>query len=438
MATEVILPKVDMDQETGTIVEWVKKDGEEVTEGEIILVIETDKVAIDVEAPATGVLQGISAAPGEVLPIATVIAHILEPGEELPQGPMPPPPTPQETLAEVPPSTVPATPVARKMAAAHEIDLQQVNGSGQQGQVTKADVVAVVSSPPATAPDGKVYAAPAARRVASELGVDLNQVQGTGPGGRIQSVDVTAAAQSPQPMPIEVQSSSEPEVIPLVGMRRTIAERLTASYQSIPHINFTARILMDAFIATRATLNEHAERAGEARISATALLVKLVSIALQRHPWVNSSFTDEAILLHRSINVGVAVALEEGLIVPVVHDADKKGIALIGTEVSDLATRARAGQLLPSEVGGGTFTISNLGPFGVEQFEAIINPPQAAILAVGMTQQEAVPLDNGEIVAKPVMHITLSADHRVIDGAVAANFMAELKSLLENPILLSY
>ncbi|NOH12323.1 MAG: hypothetical protein HND51_11815 [Chloroflexi bacterium] len=152
----------------------------------------------------------------------------------------------------------------------------------------------------------------------------------------------------------------------------------------------------------------------------------------------HSSFTDEAILLHRAINVGVAVALEEGLIVPVVHDADNKGVAQIGAEVGDLATRARAGQLTPSEVGGGTFTISNLGPFGVEQFEAIINPPQAAILAVGMSQQEAVPLESGEIVSRPVMRITLSADHRVIDGAVAANFMTDLKSLIESPVLLTY
>lgn len=437
MATEVILPKVDMDQETGTIVEWVKQDGEAVTEGEIILVIETDKVAIDVEAPASGTLQGISASPGEVLPIATVIAYILEPGEELPAGAAPLPETSQSP-PQASPRDIPATPVARNMAAAHAIDLKKVNGSGQQGQVTKADVVALVPAPGTIAPEGRVYAAPAARRVATELGVDLNQVLGSGPGGRIQSADVAAAAQQGKSIPSLSESQAESEVIPLVGMRRTIAERLTSSYQSIPHINFSARILMDEFIKTRAVLNEHAHKAGEERISATAVLVKLVATALERHPWLNSSYTEEAILLHRSIHIGVAVALEEGLIVPVVRDADKKGIAQIGAEVTDLAARARERRLIPSEVAGGTFTISNLGPFGVEQFDAIINPPQAAILAVGATQQEAVALENGELASSPVMRVTLSADHRVVDGAVAAHFIGELKSLVEHPVLLTY
>lgn len=212
-----------------------------------------------------------------------------------------------------------------------------------------------------------------------------------------------------------------------------IAERLTASYQNIPHISFTARVDMSGFNAARAELNAHAAAAGLPRVSVTALMVKAVAYALQRHPWLNSSLLGDEIHLRKDINVGVAVALETGLIVPVVRQADRKGLAQLAAEVDDLSARARAGQLTPADVSGGTFTISNLGPFGVEQFTAIINPPQAAILAVGATQLEAVPLADGTIAARPVLRLTLSADHRIVDGAVAARFLGDLQALLAAP-----
>ncbi len=449
MATKVIMPKVDMDQATGTVVEWLKQDGDSVRAGEPILVIETDKVAIEVEAPATGILRGISAKPGDVIPIATTIAYILEPGEALPAGEMPAPAPAAAPPPLEPPSSggeVLATPVARNVAASSGLDLGAVAGTGPRGKVTRADVEAALAGrPTAPAGDGRVYATPAARRLAREQNVDLRAVSGSGPKGRVQAADVLATAQAataaptPAPMPVAASASlTDLEVIPLQGMRRTIAERMTASYQSIPHITFTVRVDMTRFNEAREQLNAKAQATGGERISATAMIVKAVASTLTRHPFLNASLQGEEIHLRREINVGVAVALDEGLIVPVIRGADRKGVAEIAAEVNDLSTRAREGRLVPSDVSGGTFTVSNLGPFGVEQFTAIINPPQSAILAVGATQLEAIPDEDGHITARPIMRITLSADHRIVDGAVAARFISDLKMVLETPVLLSW
>jgi pyruvate dehydrogenase E2 component (dihydrolipoamide acetyltransferase) len=446
------MPKVDMDQATGTVVEWLKKDGDTVRQGEPILVIETDKVAIEVEAPASGILRGIRGEKGEVIPIATVIGFILEPGEALPAGAAPAsapaaaaPPAP--SAASAAPASVGATPVARNMAASAGIDLGNISGSGPRGKVTKEDVQAALSGTPAPVSNGKPYATPAARRTAREQGVDLATVRGSGPKGRIQAADVQAAAAAlaarpsitpPAPLAAEGVSTPEAEIVPLQGMRRTIAERMTASYQQAPHIFFTSRVDMTRFNEAREQMNARSEATGGPRISATALIVKTTAMILARHPWLNASLRGDDIYLWRDVNIGVAVALESGLIVPVVRNADRKGIAQIAAEVNDVAVRAREGRLVPSDVSGGTFTVSNLGPFGVEQFSAIINPPQAAILAVGATQMEAVPDASGQIAARPIMRMTLSADHRIVDGAVAAYFIADLKAALEAPALLLY
>ena len=439
MATDVIMPKVDMDQETGTVGQWVKQEGDRVKQGETILEIETDKVAIEVEAPASGILSGILVDEGVTVPIATVIAYILEPGEALPEGAKPATAVDEALKSEERDSDIAATPVARNLAEASGIDLTAVPGSGPGGKVTKRDVEEALAAPaPFGNGQGKVYATPAARRLAKERGVALESISGSGPGSRIQAADVLAAeeAAAQTEMVQVVQAAPEVEVIPLRGMRRTIAERMTASYQQIPHISFTSRIDMSKFNEARAELNAHGEKMGSPRIPATALIVKIVAAVLARHPWLNSSFQEEEIHLYRDINIGVAVALETGLIVPVVRDVAAKGVAQIAAEVKDLSTRARDEQLVPSEVRGGTFTISNLGPFGVEQFTAIINSPQAAILAVGAMQPEVVADEDGQAVVRPLMHITLSADHRVVDGAVAAHFIADLKAALESPVLL--
>ncbi len=449
MATEVIMPKVDMDQSTGTVLEWLFNEGDTVKKGEPLLVIETDKVSIEVEAPASGILQGISAPVGTTVPIATQIATILAPGESLPTSQAAPAAAAAAPAAmaqaapaqAAPAPPVPATPVARNVAAAAGVDLATVAGSGPRGKVTRNDVeAALVAAPPGgnghPAAGGPVNATPAARQLAREQGVDLKAVRGSGPGQRVQAADVIDAAAQPQAAPAPVGAALEDEIVPLIGMRRTIADRMQASYQQAPHITFVARVDMTRLNEARTELNAHAEQVGAGRISATAMLVKAVAVTLTRHPYLNSALKGDEIHLRRDINVGVAVALDEGLIVPVVRNADRKGIAQIAAEVDDVAARARSNQLVPSDVTDGTFTLSNLGPFGVEQFTAIINPPQAAILAVGATQPEAVPQPDGQIVARPIMRMTLSADHRIIDGAVAARFIADLKATLEQPMLL--
>jgi pyruvate dehydrogenase E2 component (dihydrolipoamide acetyltransferase) len=439
MAIEMIMPKVDMDQETGTVVEWLKTNGDRVQQGETILVIETDKIAIDVEAPGTGILNGISAHPGDVIPIGTVIAYILEEGEEAPVSASEPEvKADQRPAAEPAPAReeIQATPVARKMAEAHGLDLGALTPSGKGGKVTKEDVEAALQPADMGLRQGKTIATPAARRTARIKGIDLGQVRGSGPGGRIQAFDVEKhqalpAATAPRP---DLQDGT----IPLVGMRRTIAERLTASYQSIPHIQFTARVDMTNFDQARSDYNQLAREKGDEKVSVTALLVKLVAMVLADHPMINSSLLDDLIQLHQDINLGVAVALDQGLIVPVIKNANLKGIREISAEAADLVNRARTGALTSADVKGGTFTISNLGPYGVEQFSAIINPPEAGILAIGATTSEVVALENGAIAVRPIMRFTLSADHRIVDGAVAANFIADLKATLENPILMNY
>ncbi len=440
MAIEVIMPKVDMDQETGTVVEWCKATGEQVNEGEILLVIETDKVAVDVESPGSGVLDGISAQPRDVVPIGKVIAYLLAEGEAIPEQIPDPEAEPQKKPSPVAaPIPQAVTPVARNMAAAHGIDINSISPEVKDQRITKADVAARLSSDYISRIDGKVYASPAARRVARENQVELASLTGSGPQGRIQSADVFAFLdQQVQPAPQKAARMDETEIVPVVGMRRTIAERMTANYVQIPHIRFTSRVEMRRFNEARVTLNALAEKSEAQKISATAMLVKLVAATLARHPFLNSSFRDDEILIHHQINIGVAVALEQGLIVPVIKNADFKGLAEIADEVNDLATRARAGTLSNADVKGGTFTISNLGPFGIEQFDAIINAPEAAILAVGATQYEVVPDEHGDILSLPIMRMTLSTDHRVVDGAVAALFMADLKAVLEEPILVAY
>ncbi|MCD6553289.1 MAG: 2-oxo acid dehydrogenase subunit E2 [Anaerolineae bacterium] len=451
MAVPVIMPKLEMVQETATVIEWLKQEGEHVEKGEPLLVIETSKVTIEVESPASGILAGVRVGPGQVVPVTEVIAYVLQPGEELPEEvppeatailppsaapAAPPAPTPPAVSSGPPAPSVAATPVARRMAEAHGLDLSTIVGTGPRGEITRADVEAVLSAPSqptAASRSEKVRATPAARRIARERKVDLSAVTGSGPRGRIQAADVLGAIPTPEAAPAPVAT-----VVPLTGMRRTIAERMTTSYQTAPHITFTVRVDMSGFQEARKRLNARAEATGEARISATALIVKAVAWALKHHPWLNSTLRDEEIHLLPEINVGVAVALKDGLIVPVVHQADRKGVAKIAAEVRDLVVRAREGRLTPADITGGTFTVSNLGPFGIEQFTAIINPPQVAILAVGATQPEPVADEGGQIVVRPMMRMTLSVDHRVVDGATAARFLTDLRDVLEAPALLSW
>ena len=438
MAKPVIMPKFEMSQEIGTVVEWLKKDGETVKQGEAILVVETDKVTMEVESPASGILAGTRGAPGEEIPVTEIIGYILKEGESLPAA-APKAASPvaeskpeaaKEASSAAPAEGVKATPIAERIAKANNIDLSTVTGSGVQGKITKTDVEAAVSSAASAGVSDKVRATPAARRAAREEGVDLNTLTGTGPRQRVQEADVLQVVPAAQPVP---QVVAEAESVPFAGMRKKIADRLTVSYQTAPHIYLTIKTDMTEFDVLRKKLNAKVKATNGPHVSATALLVKAVAWALKRNPWINSTLKEDHIELLPQVNVGMAVALEQGLIVPVIRDADAKGVGQLAAEVNDLAVRARDGQLVPAEVMGGTFTISNLGQFGIEQFTAIINPGQTAILAVGTIQKELVPAENDEIEIRPMMRMTLSADHRVIDGAVAARFLADLSEALESP-----
>jgi pyruvate dehydrogenase E2 component (dihydrolipoamide acetyltransferase) len=436
MATAVIMPKLEMSQETATVIEWLKAEGERVDKGEPLLSVETDKVTVEVESPASGLLAGIRAEPDQVVPVTQVIAYVLQPGEDLPQE--------QETAAVVPakgaehtPPSVTATPVAQRMAADHGLDLATLDGTGPAGRVTKADVEAALSTAVArteAVPPGKTRATPAARRIAVERGVALAEIKGSGPRGRIQAADVSPYQPAAVPL-----GEAHHEVVPLRGMRHTIAARMQQSYQTAPHIKLTVQVDMSAVQALRGELNARAEALGGPRISVTAILVKVCAWALRRHRWVNASLHGDEIHLHRSANIGVAVALEEGLIVPVIRQAEQLGLADIARRIGDLAERAREGRLSPEDVSGGTFTISNLGMYGIDQFSAILNPPESGILAVGRIAKRSVVVDQDgrdEMVIRPMMNVTLSGDHRVLDGAVAARYLRDVVDALEHPNLL--
>ncbi|TFH36202.1 MAG: 2-oxo acid dehydrogenase subunit E2, partial [Anaerolineales bacterium] len=365
---------------------------------------------------------------------------ILEEGEEPPAVDEDPTPAVETAPVELPTGTEPiseavhASPVARRVAEVQGVPLAQVAGSGPAGRITRADVERHLTSskPSAVAFDSSgVRATPAARRVARERQLSLGQIAGSGPHGRVQAADVLAFKDIPGPTPSYVVSG-KPVLVPLEGMRKTIADRMQASAQNAPHITFSLHVDMSRAIAFRNSVNAQLP-AGQNKVSMTALLVKLSAWALSRHPFMNAYMRDDGILLLPHVNVGVAVALESGLIVPVVRDADQKGLFQIAADVDELSQRARAGQLLPDDVADGSFTISNLGMFGIDQFTAIINPPQVGILAVGRTVESFMPDANGQPVLKPMMTITLSADHRAVDGAQAGSFIAELRMALEEP-----
>jgi pyruvate dehydrogenase E2 component (dihydrolipoamide acetyltransferase) len=431
MPTPFIMPKFDMDQETATIVSWLKHDGDLVRQDEAVLVVETDKVAIDVLAPVTGTLWGACAKEGEVVPVTTTIAYILGEGETPEMIPQPPG---TEVARAVGPESLSSqtglkvTPLAERMAKHLGIDLSRV--PARRGRISKADVERYVRATPPG--DGKIPATPAARRLAREQGIGLAGVRGSGPGGRIQAADVrSSGAKSFRASTPRVR---EADIIPLAGIRRTIAERMQASFRDAPHIALTVDADVTALEAARRSMNEALEYQAAAKVTLTALLVHVVARTLKHHPYLNASLIEGAIHLWRDINVGVATVTPNGLIVPVIRNADLLSIRQTNDLLQDLTARARDGRLELHEVQDGTFTVSNLGMFGIREFRAVINPPESAILAVGAVQRRPVATDDtNEITVRPIMSLTLSADHRVLDGVVAANFLTDLVRGIEIP-----
>ncbi|GIK39422.1 MAG: dihydrolipoamide acetyltransferase component of pyruvate dehydrogenase complex [Chloroflexota bacterium] len=420
MATEVIVPKVDMVMETGTFVEWLKNEGDRIEKGEPLFIIQTDKANIEVEATASGILGGLKAKPDEVLPVTQVIAYILEPGEALPGRTEP---SPVAAVATAPPASLqPEAPVGKKEAA-----------------------------PPVSASNGKVRATPAARHLAAQVGVDLSQVSGHGSRGRVHRHDVeqfaaqkevkgaslpAASLRPAAPAPqIPLPDARRKEVIPLVGPRKIIAERLAYSAFTAPHINLSLQVDMSEATRLRSRVLEPIQQKTGQRLSFTVIIARAVASVLPRHPYLNASLQDDQIILWADIHLGIATNLEDYLIVPVIRVAQDKNLEQLVGLLGDLLERARTKRLKPAEMIGSTFTISNLGMFGIESFTAIINPPEAAILAVGKIVEMPVKSGAG-IELRPMMNLTISVDHRLVDGAAAARFLAELKDTLENPYLL--
>lgn len=451
---EVILPKFGFTLEESTIVEWFVKEGDFIEKGDPLCEVTTDKVNMEVEAPQSGIVGGIQYEAGAVVPVTEIICYVLEEGEKAPDSPAPAArpaadapvaPAEPEPAKPAPAGPVTATPVAQKVAADLGIDLSNVSGSGAGGKITRHDVEQAAASGGnghgAAEVGGKVRATPAARSAAAARGIDLAGVPGTGPRGRVQEADVLAMAAQPGLAPAPITSApayvppgDEVQILPYEGMRRTIGSRLQASWQQAPHITFTLDVDMTRAIELRAYANSRLPDDAPS-ISMTAVLVKAVAWALKEHPALNANFFEDRGEIHQipEANVGVAVALPDGLIVPVVHNVDRKGLKQVAAEVSEAVERARTNKLRASDLSGGTFTVSNLGMFGIDHFTAIINPPEVGILAVGRTASRFVPDEAGNPVAKPMMSMTLVVDHRVVDGAVGAHFITTLRDALEEP-----
>lgn len=433
MAKEVIMPKFGFTQEESEIMEWLKKEGETVEKGDPIATVSTDKLSMEIEAPESGILAGVRFRAGDIVPVTKIIAFILQPGESLPEvkDSTEPGPASGKVVIKEPIVGGIATPIALRMIQDAGIAADAIQGSGGNGKITKTDVEEYLARQKASETTGKIAATPAARRIANESDTDLASIPGSGPKGRIQEADVRKVA-SKIPQPISMHTLTEVTRIPLKGMRRIIAENMARSWHEAPHMT----LQVDVDMSAAKTLRELSARKFDnviQKFTYTALLTKVVAWALVGHPKMNSRLEENEIVLLPYVHMGVAVAVSEGLIVPVIRNADQKTIYQISDELKNTAERARANKLVPDDLEGGTFTISNLGMYGIDRFTAIINPPQAAILAVGNIVDRFVPDENKNPVLKPIMTVTASADHRVVDGAEVAEFLADVKKGLESP-----
>jgi pyruvate dehydrogenase E2 component (dihydrolipoamide acetyltransferase) len=409
MATEVKLPRLGQGMESGTVVRWLKQEGDRVEKGEPLYELDTEKVTQEVEAEASGVLLKIAIQEGEV-PVGQTVAVIGEEGEDVPQ-------------AEV--TEVDETP-QEEGSRAPERDAER-----EQGAEASAATSEQVTEIREQERNGRVKASPLARRIARERGIDLAQLRGTGPEGRIVAEDVERAELAPPEAPAAAPAAppGEVEVVPLTSIRKTIARRLTEAWQA-PVFQISMSADMSRALALRKQLVELAKDGPKPTIS--DVLTKVAASALMRHRRLNAEFAGEEVRIHPSANVGMAVATDRGLVVPVIRGADRLSIQEIAAARVELVDRARGGKLQQADLEGGTFTISNLGMFGVEQFVAVLNPPQVAILAVGAIEEKPVVRD-GEITARPLMSLTLTCDHRAVDGADAADFLRTVRSMLEEP-----
>lgn len=433
MATNILMPALSPTMTEGTLARWLKKEGEQVKAGDIIAEIETDKATMEVEAVDEGILGKILVPGGTAaVKVNDVIAVLVEPGESAGAAPAAKPaPAPVAPKTEAPPALVATTPSVAPAANGH-------------------------------APAGdRVFASPLARRMAAQAGIELGTLTGSGPNGRIVKADIEAAlakgpaakpapapaAAAPAPVaspapkapaaPINLASLGPHSSVPHSTMRKVIARRLSESKQHVPHFYVSMDIEIDALLKLRAQLNAASPKDGPGafKLSVNDLVIKAAAVTLRRMPKVNASWTDEATILYDDVDISVAVSIPDGLITPIIRKADQKGLAAISNEMKDLAARAKAGKLKPEEFQGGGFSISNMGMYGVRDFAAIINPPQAGILAVSAGEQRPVVKD-GALAIATVMTCTLSVDHRIVDGALAAEWMQAFKRIVEEPLSL--
>lgn len=434
---EIKLPQLGQSVEEAQIVAWLKQEGDTVAVGDPLLSVQTDKAEIEVESTADGVLRKILAGPGADVPVLSVIALVGGADEPLPDlaaaarpaaapaeataAGAPPIPAPAAVaaapLATPAVSDAPVSPRARRVAAEHHVNAARLAGSGAGGRVVAADVQAYLDS----LDDTRI--SPTARRVAAAAGFDPRGLAGSGAGGRVMKEDIERALVASAP-PAATAAAPAPGArrVPLSPMRRIIADRMAASKFAAPHYYVTVEADMAAAKAFRAGLPH--------KVSYNDLVLRAAAIALAEHPSVNARWLGDAIEEGGPVNLGMAVALPAGLIVPVIRDADRLDLPALAAAAKSLADRAQAGKLLPDDYAGNTFTVSNLGAFGVDHFTAIINQPDSAILAIGQMKDRVVAIDGG-IHIRPIMKLTLSSDHRVIDGAVAARFMGRLREVLE-------
>ena len=450
MATSIVMPQMGYDMREGTVVRWHKQEGDPVARGDVLADIETDKATVEYEAFTAGVLRKIVAAEGVAIPVGDLIAVITAPDEPLPEDILPqgeqagesPSPGSTALVAEEPsqqPSTatpardeaVRASPIARRLGQERGIDLARVTGTGPGGRIVEQDVTGYQEVAPAAAaaapPSGEVRASPIARRLARERSIDLARVTGTGPGGRITEQDISEYEEAAP------GTAAVGQRVDLSRMRQTIARVTSDSKREAPHFYITSELDMTKAMELRRDINDTVS--AEQRVSVNDLIIKASAVAIERHPKFNAFFQGDHLQMNPSVNIGIAIALEAGLIVPGINDCQTKTLLDIATASSDLISRANSGTLRNEEYSGTTFSISNLGMFDVDSFNAIIYPPHAAILAVGAVKEQPV-ARGGQVVVAQVMKATLSVDHRVADGAEAAQFLMEIKHLLENSVSL--
>lgn len=473
--TDILMPALSPTMEEGRLAKWHVKAGDKVKSGDVIAEIETDKANMDVEAVDEGEIGEILVPDGTDgvkvgAPIARMVGGDSAPAAAPPPA-APPPPTaatePPKPAAEVPPAPAPApaktdayppAPSVRRIAAESHLDLAAIKGTGRDGRITKADALAATPGTASGSGD-RIFASPYARKLATEKGLALTDLKGTGPQGRIIARDVeqaqakpqaaapeATAAPAPQPAPAASAppaSGSSPtleqlgipagsyRLVPLDGMRRTIAKRMTEAASDIPHFPLTIDLEIDQLLAARKTINELST---DVRVSVNDLILKAAAMALKKSPETNASYSPEGLAFHEHADIAIAVAIDGGLITPILRAAETKTVTQIARETKDLVDRAKARKLKPEEFLGGTFSVSNLGMFGIREFGSIINPPQGAILSVGAGERRPVVRKNDAIEVATIMTVTLTCDHRVVDGATGAKWLQAFRTMIEKPM----